>query len=87
VPGPTASSSSIVARMSPDPITDALRCSREGNEGVPCKFAETRVPTELGRARSPCYTELRSQITQFRILSVGRRCGPTDAFAIEFGYP
>ncbi len=46
--------------------------SRQGNEGVPCKFAETRMPTELGRARSSCYTELRSQITQFKILSVRR---------------
>jgi len=39
---------------------------------VPCKFAETRVPTALGRARSSCYTELRSRIPQFKILSVGR---------------
>jgi len=39
---------------------------------VPCKFAETQVPTELGWARSSCYTELRSQISQFKILSVGQ---------------
>jgi len=38
---------------------------------VPCKFAETQVPTELGWARSSCYTELRSQISQFKILSDG----------------
>ena len=37
---------------------------------MPCKFAETRVPTELGRARSSCYAELRSRISQFKILSV-----------------
>jgi len=37
---------------------------------VPCKLAQTRVSTERGRARSSCYTELRSQISQFKILSV-----------------
>jgi hypothetical protein len=30
------------------------------------------VPTEPGQARSSCYTELRSQIAQFKILRVPR---------------
>ena len=37
---------------------------------MPCKYASTRVPTELGRGRSSCYTELRSRISQFKKLSV-----------------
>jgi len=52
--------------------------SPQGNEGVPCKVAQTRVPTELARACSSCYTELRSRITQFKRdrvrLHEGGRC-------------
>jgi hypothetical protein len=51
---------------------------------VPCKFAETRVPTELGRARSSCYTELRSRISQFKILSVGQTSA-RDATVASYG--
>ena len=47
----------------------ACRASRyitARERSVPCKVAQTRVPTELGRARLSCYTDLRSQITQFK---------------------
>jgi hypothetical protein len=37
--------------------------SRQGNDGVPCKVAQTPIPTEPGRARSSCYTELGSRIS------------------------
>ena len=40
---------------------------------MPCKFALTGVPTEAGRARSSRYTELRTQMTQFKILSIRPR--------------
>jgi hypothetical protein len=44
----------------------ASRHIMAGERRRACNVAQTRVPTELGRARLPCYTDLRSQITQFK---------------------
>src|SRR5215470_4003929 len=47
------------------------RCiSRPTGQGAFCKAAETRASSGRGRSGPPGYTELRSSITQFKILSV-----------------
>ena len=50
----------------------ASRCITARERRRALQLAPTRVSTELGRVRSSYYTELRSQISQFKILSVRR---------------